>query len=441
LGGVVAIAALSGACGAPAVTPASANQMKLRMLVQEPIATTTDKDCSEEQLRRTFASELKGSLLRAGYSIAAPGAPHDVTWSISVNVSDCLANVDHRALAGSVEVTAETPDGMLYTGSRGPDAAQGLQDNWAPYVVNEFTRTPAVANYALAHANGTPVAVASAAPAPRSSPPPSPSATSKLRSGPIRGNAYALVVGVEKYRDVPPPAGARADAEHFVELAKKTLGVPGDHVRVALDDRATKADVEREIEWITTEATSGSRIYFFYSGHGAPDAAQGTPYLLPYDGDPKYVTSSGIPLAHVFDSLGKSKAQEVIAFVDACFSGAGGRSVLPTGARPLVRVKEAPANATPRIALFTSSGGAEISGATRAGGEGLFTHMLVEAIGTGVADIDGDGNLSLAEIATWVKPRVAREAREDHREQNPTLTTGSALGDPSTVILAGGLSP
>jgi hypothetical protein len=67
--------------------------------------------------------------------------------------------------------------------------------------------------------------------------------------------------------------------------------------------------------------------------------------------------------------------------------------------------------------------------------------MLVEAIGTGAADIDGDGNLSLAEIATWVKPRVAREAREDHREQNPTLTTGSALGDPSSVIVAGGLAP
>jgi hypothetical protein len=48
--------------------------------------------------------------------------------------------------------------------------------------------------------------------------------------------------------------------------------------------------------------------------------------------------------------------------------------------------------------------------------------------------------VSLGEVAQWVKPRVAREAKSDNREQTPQLTAGTALGDPSNVILASGLA-
>jgi hypothetical protein len=114
--------------------------------------------------------------------------------------------------------------------------------------------------------------------------------------------------------------------------------------------------------------------------------------------------------------------------------------VLPDGARPLVRVKEPTTGSASRVALLSSAAASEISGPTKAGGEGLFTHVLVDALGTGAADIDGDGSVSLSEVAQWVKPRVAREAKQDNREQTPSLVVGSALGDPSAVILASGLS-
>ena len=43
------------------------------------------------------------------------------------------------------------------------------------------------------------------------------------------------------------------------------------------------------------------------------------------------------PLAQVLKQLSETPAKQVLALVDTCFSGAGGRSVLPAGARPLVR--------------------------------------------------------------------------------------------------------
>ena len=55
---------------------------------------------------------------------------------------------------------------------------------------------------------------------------------------------------------------------------------------------------------------------------------------------------------------------------DSCFSGAGGRSVLPAGARPLVRVKETTAPAGGHVAVFSASDGTEISGPSADGTQG-----------------------------------------------------------------------
>lgn len=260
-----------------------------------------------------------------------------------------------------------------------------------------------------------------------------------LRAGQSRPNAYALVIGVEKYRDAAAPPGARSDAQQFAALAKTTLGVPADHVILALDDRASKSDIEKHLSWLSSNVPTGGRVYFFFAGHGAPDPTSQSAFLLPYDGDPKLVGKTGIALNTIMSELNATKAQEIVAFVDTCYSGAGGRSVLPPGARALVRVVEPTVASAPRIALLSSAGASEISGPIAAGTEGLFTHTLVEGIGTGSADMDGDGNISLGEVAVWVKPRVAREAKKDSRDQTPTLTIGKAAGDPHLLMLVSGI--
>lgn len=205
---------------------------------------------------------------------------------------------------------------------------------------------------------------------------------------------------------------------------------------MALDDRATKFDVESQLSWLTANAVNGSRAYFFFSGHGAPDASKGTPYILPYDANPQQIQSSGIPLERVVQMLTSSKAKEVLVFVDSCFSGAGGRSVLPAGARPLVRVREASPSA--QVAVLAAARGAEISGPAPGENAGLFSKHLTAALRTGAADADGDGQISLRELADYVTPRVTRDARKDGREQTPSLTVGPALGVPRLLPVGWG---
>lgn len=248
--------------------------------------------------------------------------------------------------------------------------------------------------------------------------------------------SYALVIGIERYRDVPAATGARKDAESFAELSRQTLGIPDDHVRVLLDDRAGKTDIAKQVRWLQTNVPAGGRIYVYFSGHGAPDPASGVSYIVPYDGDPQYLTESAIKMSDILADLEKTKAKDVLAIADSCFSGAGGRSVLAPGTRPLVHVE--PVRAAARVALLSASSGAEISGPTADGKGGLFSKYLMTAIGTGAADINGDGQISLRELDEWITPRVKREARKANREQTPSLQLGKKLGEPAEFIVSWG---
>lgn len=313
-------------------------------------------------------------------------------------------------------------------------ALDKLADYAAHNVVNALVDSRRLAEWAASPARSRAVAAVSGA-VPVAGPP---GAAGLVAASP-QPASYAVVIGIERYRDLPPPVGARHDAEAFASMLRTTLGLKEDHIRIALDDRATRTDVEKHLAWARSEVPAGSRVYFFFSGHGAPEIASGSPYLLPFDADPKTVETTGLALSHVLKTLGEGRGKEALAIVDACFSGAGGRSVLPPGARPLVKVKDA--EAAPRVALFSATGPSEISGPAPGTSEGLFTRTVVEGLGAGKADTDGDGQISLQELADWVKPRVNREAMKDHRAQTPSLTMGGAIGSAANFIVGYGYAP
>jgi hypothetical protein len=280
---------------------------------------------------------------------------------------------------------------------------------------------------------GAAVVSAGAAPKPTSS---SPSfAPTNFVQGGAQNNAFAFIVGVTNYRDVPRADGAKQDAERFAALSRTTLGIPEDHIRVAYDDRATRSDLEKHLAWLKQNVPAGGRIYFAFSGHGAPNPSSGTPYLLPFDGDPRDLDRTAIALTAIVDALADTQAADVLLLLDSCFSGAGGRSVLAAGRRPLVAVKSVEAKA--RVAVFSAATDAEISGAAPNGAGGLFSSVLAQAIGHGDADVNGDGDISLDELATWVTPRVTRQARKDSREQTPHLILGSDLQAAKFVVVRG----
>jgi len=103
-----------------------------------------------------------------------------------------------------------------------------------------------------------------------------------VRSGTLKKNAYAVVIGIELYRQQLPRADFAAnDAKVMGEYLTKMMGYPEENVVVRLNDQAAKTDLEKYFEeWLQGKVKSGDSVFVYYSGHGAPKVRSGEPYLV-----------------------------------------------------------------------------------------------------------------------------------------------------------------
>ncbi len=227
-----------------------------------------------------------------------------------------------------------------------------------------------------------------------------------------RQNDMAVIIGIENYQSLPKSDYSKSDAG-IVKDYLKALGFQERNIELITDERATKSSIEKTIEaWLPNRAKKDSTIFVYYSGHGAPEPKTGDAYMVPFDGDPNYLEVTGYPLKRLYDKLGKLEAQEVIVLLDSCFSGAGGRSVLAKGARPLVMMTTStvlPSN----IAVLSATQGTQISTSSPEKGHGVFTYYFLKAL--------KDGKKNIAEIYDYIKPLVEDEAKQLNVQQSPSI--------------------
>jgi uncharacterized caspase-like protein len=232
---------------------------------------------------------------------------------------------------------------------------------------------------------------------------------------------YALIIGVEKYDDLPAATYAEGDAATAADFVR-ALGVPARNVVTLTGSHATRSGMVKQLEnWLVKNTDETSTVYFYFSGHGAPDPTTGQAYLVPFDGDPQYLAETAYPLKRLYEKLGALKAKRTIVMVDSCFSGAGGRSVLAKGSRPLVNNVDTGfrSAADGKISVLTASGANQISGTNEASGHGLFTYYLFNGL-NGAAK-DGAGLVTLQSLYDYLKPKVMDDARRANRDQTPEL--------------------
>jgi len=226
-------------------------------------------------------------------------------------------------------------------------------------------------------------------------------------------NDLAVIVGVEKYQDLPAAEYAAKDAR-LVKDYLISLGLKERNVELLLNERATLSSLKKTLEsWLPNRIKKNSRVIIYYSGHGAPEAASGDAYLVPYDGDPNYLSDTGYPLKRLYEKLGRLQVPEVIVVLDSCFSGAGGRSVLAKGARPLVMTAEMPVVAINMVVLSAAEG-SQISTSSPDKGHGLFTYYFLKAL--------NDGKRNVADVYEYIRPQVEDDAKALNVRQTPQIS-------------------
>ena len=234
-------------------------------------------------------------------------------------------------------------------------------------------------------------------------------------------DAYAVVIGIEKYRDMPAADFAARDARSVYAYLTQAMGFDPKNVILLQNERATLTDLTTYLgSWLKDHVTAKSRVFVYFSGHGAPDAKSGQAHLIPYDGDPAYAETKAYPLQRLYEAMGQLPTDDVIVALDSCFSGAGGRSLIAKGTRPLVTVDQT-ARLAPNVVLLAAAGSDQISTDEPDAQHGLLTYFLLKGL-RGAADADGDGRVTTKELFAYIQPAVEREARKRHVDQTPVLS-------------------
>ncbi len=144
----------------------------------------------------------------------------------------------------------------------------------------------------------------------------------------------AVVVGVDKYANSAYNLeGCTLDAAVMSGMLQDHFGFPGDNIRVLMDNRATKAEIEGRLDWLVRDAKPGDALVFFYAGHGSQvrdrdgdeleDAMD--EILCPHDLDWDNPLTDDI--LHSYFKRVPQGANLTIVF-DCCHSGTGTRSLL-----------------------------------------------------------------------------------------------------------------
>jgi hypothetical protein len=273
----------------------------------------------------------------------------------------------------------------------------------------------------------------------------------------------ALLIGIDRYADSSLNLqGSVNDVRDMSGLLRDHWGFRPEQIRTLTNEEATRDDILAAVkDWLIGETRPGDRVFFYYSGHGyhAPDRDGDEPdgldeVLVPHDAaveddraDPVIVRNLILDdeFAALFDRL---RDRRPILIFDSCHSG--------TMTRAFDRDADIPAHArTPRFGTASrgsrsisepmvrshQTGRAFIEGrgnmiawtavsplqlalidAETARPQGVFTGRFVRALRQGLADRDGSGRVSHAELLDYLSTESEAYCRRNPRDCRGGLT-------------------
>jgi len=253
---------------------------------------------------------------------------------------------------------------------------------------------------------------------------------------PPRPDDIAVIIGNADYgegRDIPNVNPAYADAEGIKNYVTQALGISDENV-IFLKD-ASQAELTATFG--SKESPKGqlfnyvkpgkSRVFIYYSGHGAPGAENGGSYIVPSDAQASLIELNGYLLKTLYKNLSKIPAKSVTVVLEACFSGASQSGSVITQASPIyLKAKETgvPSN----ITVIAAGAANQIASWEQDSSSGLFTKYFLKGM-SGEADTkpygNGDGKVSYEELGRYFKETLTYFARRYYgREQTAQIVVG-----------------
>ena len=242
-------------------------------------------------------------------------------------------------------------------------------------------------------------------------------------TGAANPNTFVVIIANEDYKNVASVPFAKNDGAVFQKYCQKTMGIPATNIHFV--ENATFNDIRIQLAWLgdVCDAFEGkSSVIVYYAGHGIPDEASKSAYLLPVDGDCRYVQSA-YKLDDFYRKLGSMNAQVVTVFMDACFSGSAREDKMLTSTRG-VAIKALSGVPQGKTVVFSAAQGDETAYPIRDEQHGMFTYFLLKKLQ------ETQGDVTLLDLGDYITTNVRQQSVVmNGKPQTPCVTPSASLGN------------
>ncbi len=246
---------------------------------------------------------------------------------------------------------------------------------------------------------------------------------------PDKSKRYALVIGVDEYRDkqINPLYGAAKDARTLAEALVKYAGFPADQVTLLAtgepeEREPSRANILQRLINLNGLVPRDGLLLVSFAGHGMQRGERA--FLLPWDvrvGSLSLLENTSISVSQMKDLIRQTGAKQVLVILDACRNDPGGRA---DGVNPMSRAyrfdfdtrnREVEAFAT----IYATEVGERAYEYTEKN-QGYFTWFLVEGLKGEAANERGE--VTLAGLVRYLQEKVPRRVQMDigqEKKQRP----------------------
>ena len=249
-------------------------------------------------------------------------------------------------------------------------------------------------------------------------------------------NDVALIVSIEDYFFVSDIEGALQNGRDWYEFFSRSKGLLPHNIVLLENEKATKEAIEGEAEKLSKILTKNisedknGTIWFVYIGHGAPSFDGKDGLLLGSDVQQtaKSIDVRSVSQKHILHILEgeHSHKNEVIAFIDACFSGrdTSGESIVPN-LQPLIATRDIDVGSS---TVLSAARHDEFAGPLAGLNRPAFSYLALGGL-QGWADENKDGYVTSREVTEFSRNTLL--AVNQDRTQTPTI-----LGEETDISIS-----
>ncbi len=189
------------------------------------------------------------------------------------------------------------------------------------------------------------------------------------------GRYYALVIGINNYKNLPKLTTATADAQALATLLQTQYGF---ETTVLLD--ATRDQISKALNDYRRNLDENANLLIYYAGHGIYDKVADKAYWMPVDAESDD-NSHWIMADDITTELKVIPARHILIISDSCYSGGLTREVTPALSKQ-ERDRFLDKMILGKSRTLMSSGALEPVSDTGGGGHSVFTGALLHALAT-----------------------------------------------------------